>query len=200
MPSRKRRIELSPEKRIEIFLECIEDLKKRPFITNGLHDLRLQIILDNETGKLKSTMKEPDIEHLRSFLTDFRKFILNGEPANIYRIFKTCMKHLRKDRFELIENLKEMKCNWKNQYENGFMRIEEDGIELTPEHVLDLWINGLIFHSDNPEKRQTLDKHLKQDVKSAALQLFYSLPILTETILNVGALVSKAYHQKAFEF
>lgn len=200
MSSRGNRSELAPEKRIKIFLECIDEFKQRKFINDGLHNFKFQIMVDQKTGKLKSTIEEADSELLRSFLTDFRKFISNDEPAYIDRILNTCIEWVDQKNIKLIKDLKELKCNWKYQYKKGVIHIETAGLDLTPECVLDLWINGLFFHS-NPEKKDQLDRLLKQDIQSAKLQLFYSLPILTETILNVGALVSKAYHdEKAFIF
>jgi len=137
-------------------LECIDEFKQRKFINNGLHNFKFQIMLDQKTAKLKSTIKESDLELLRSFLTDFRKFISNDEPANIDRVLNTCIERADKKNIKLIEELKELKCNWGYQYREGVIHIETPRLDLTPECVLDLWINGLFFHS-NPEKKNQLD-------------------------------------------
>jgi hypothetical protein len=101
---------------------------------------------------------------------------------------------------ELREVLDELKAIWKYRYREGVVQMHADGLALTPEYVLDLWINGQYFHGDNPEKSQQLKELLAKELPSVKIQLLWSLPLITDVILRVGVVVSKALKAGAFDF
>lgn len=190
---------LSPVKRVIIFLDCIEELKARPLILKGLHDFHFRIDFEKVTGKLICKFSEADQEQFRSFLMTLRKFISNNEPANIDGILKTCCKFVKGEQTELKEVLKQFKAIWGYLYRKGTIQITSGPLDLSPTFVLDLWLNGQYFHSD-PQKTERLKELLKSDLPAVKLQLLWSLPILTETIIKLGALISKALNENAFDF
>jgi hypothetical protein len=190
----------SGRKTVELFLECIRELKERPFILDGLHNLHFHIDIEPATGKITCIFDEGDQEQFRSFLVTFRKFILNDEPANIDHILNICLKSLRPEQTELREILRQFKTIWKYQYRSGTIRITSGGVNLSPQHVLDLWLNGQYFHNGDIGKTERLKELLNKDLPTVKLQLIWSLPILTETILTVGGTISKAFNESAFHF
>ena len=200
MSPRGRRKTLSHSKRVEKFLNCVEELKVRPFILKGLREFEFHIDFQREPGKIFCEFKEADQEHFRSFLLTFRKFLLNDEPANIDNILNTCRKFVKSEQTELREVLEKFKTIWGYQYRKGTIRITSGSLPLTPEYVLDCWINGLYFHNRDPQKSEQLCSLLNQELPSVKLQLMWSLPILTETIIRIGRLLTKAINECAFDF
>jgi hypothetical protein len=202
MARRKRsgRVDLSYRENLGVFLSCVEELRERPFILKGLCEFQFHVSFDDESGQLTCEIQEADQEHFRSFLLTFRKFILNDEPSNVDWVLNTCRRFVKDEEVELKEVLDELKAVWRFQYGKGAVRMHTSGLNLTPEYVLDLWINGQYFHGDNPDKRRQLNELLAQELPSVKIQLLWSLPLLTRIILRLAALVSKALEQGAFEF
>ena len=197
---RKSRKDRTYRENLEIFLSCVEELRERPFILDALYEFRFHINVDKESGQLTYESQEADQEHFRSFLLTFRKFILNDEPSNIDWVLSVSRRFVKDKEEELREVLNELKAIWKYRYRKGVVQMHTDGLALTPEYVLDLWINGQYFHGDNPEKSQQLKELLAKEPPSVKIQLLWSMPLLTDAILQVGAVVSKALKAEAFDF
>jgi hypothetical protein len=197
---RKGRENRTYRENLEVFLSCVEELRERPFILDGLYEFRFHINVDKESGQLTYESQEADQEHFRSFLLTFRKFILNDEPSNIDWVLSVSRRFVKDEEEELREVLDELKAIWKYRYRIGVIQMHTGGLALTPEYVLDLWINGQYFHGGNPEKCQQLKELLAKELPSVKIQLLWSLPLLTDVILRVGAVVSKALKAEAFDF
>lgn len=202
MAHRKRsgREDLSYRENLGVFLSCVEELRERPFILKGLYEFQFHVSFDDESGQLTCEIQEAEQEHFRSFLLTFRKFILNDEPSNVDWVLNTCRRFVKYEEEELKEVLDELKAIWRFRYRKGVVQMHTSGLNLTPEYVLDLWINGQYFHGDNPDKRRQLNELLAQELPSVKIQLLWSLPLLTDIILRLAALVSKTLEQGAFEF
>ena len=71
----------------------------------------------------------------------FRKFILNNEPSNVDWVLNTCRRFAKDVEEELKEVLDELKAVWGYRYRKGVIQMYTDGLNLTPEYVLDLWIS-----------------------------------------------------------
>jgi len=71
--------------------------------------------------------------------------------------------------------------------------------ELTPEHALDLWMNGYYFHSDL-DKTAELEKFGRGQADLAHIQLITSLPRLVELVLYMEVLIRNAFDKKLFKF
>lgn len=200
MARRKKRADLSPLERLEIFLSCVGELRERPFVLNGLFEFRFHVAYDEKSGQLRCEFQKADQEYFRSFLLTFRKFILNNEPVNVDRVLNICRRYVKNEEEELIEVLDKLKVIWCYQYGEGVIQMQTDGLNLTPKYVLDLWINGQYFHSDNSDKRRELEELVAHELPSVKIQLLWSLPILTQTIFSIGNVVSKALREGVFEF
>jgi hypothetical protein len=200
MSRRGKRKALSHRKMVEEFLRCVQELKDRPFILKGLREFEFRIDLQAEPGKIICELKEADEEHLRSFIMTFRKFLLNDEPANIDRILNICIEFAKPEQKELKHVLQDFKTIWSYQYRTGTIRMTTNSLSLNPAYVLDLWLNGYYIHNKDPEKSKMLNSLLKQDLPSVRIQLLWSLPTLTDTIIRIGAVLSKAVIEEAFDF
>jgi len=200
MSRRGKTKKLPPNKRVEKFLDCVEELTARPFILKGLRDFQFRIDFQKETGRINYEFTEADQEHFRSFLLTFRKFLLNNEPANIDSILNTCSQFVKSEQTELREVLEQFKTIWGYQCRKGTIQITSGNLNLTPEYVLDLWLNEQYFHNSDPQKTEQLNKLLDKDFPSVKLQLLWALPVLTETIIRIGGLLAKALSEDAFVF
>ncbi len=89
---------------------------------------------------------QPNEDHLRSFLTIYRKFISKDSPIFIYKIFNICQLHILSDRIK--DDLIQARKSWGNELKSGMMRLNINGRELTPEFLCDLWLNAEYFHDD----------------------------------------------------
>ena len=97
---------------------------------------------------------QPDEENLRSYLLDFRKFTMEGEPVFVHRVFNVAYRHITGE--ALVYHLTQARQQWKESMTRGEIAFLVNGHALPPEHVLDLWINGYYFH-DDPEKARKLE-------------------------------------------
>ena len=198
--NRQSRKDMTDRQRIDAFLSCVDELKERSFILDGLYNFRFHISIDEKSGEITCEFHEGNEELLITFLVTFRKFLLINEPSNIDRVLNICRRFVREDEKELKEVLNEFKTVWGYRYRKGVSQMSTSGLNLTPEYVLDLWINGKYFHGDDPSKQKRLRNLLAQEVPSVKIQLLWSLPLLTDIILQVGYVVSKAIKSGAFEF
>ena len=71
--------------------------------------------------------------------------------------------------------------------------------KISPEYVLSLYCS-YYFHHDNKEKRDELKKLLNYEVRSAEIQLYWSLPSLVNIILKTSALIKVGLDKNAFDF
>ena len=195
----KGRLNMSNHDSLEIFLECVKSLQKRRLVANGLTQFQFHIEFDKDSQRLVCELQEADQEDFRSFLLTFRKFILNDEPVNVDSVLNICRRFVRAEERELKEVLDEIKVVWGYAYRRGFVQMQRGSLNLTPQYVLDLWVNGHYFHSD-PDKGQKLNELMADDLPSIKIQLLWSLPILTRIILRLGAVISRALEEKLFDF
>jgi hypothetical protein len=167
--------------------------------------LQFCIKVDYDTKRvLFQEPNQDDEDGFRSFLFAFRKFILNDEPANIDWVLNTCQRFVKEDETELKKVLNELKTIWGYAYRTGYIRMEtnssEGRLNLTPEYVLDLWLNADYVHNTDVSKEKQLAELMAQEPPSVKAQLLYSLPKLTEIIIGIGDLVSKALEKEVFSF
>jgi hypothetical protein len=198
--NRQSRKDMTYRQSVQAFLSTVDELKERPFIIDGLYEFHFHISVDEGAGQITCEMQEGDQEHFRSFLLTFRKFILNDEPSNVDWILNICRRFVLDDKKELIEVLDGLKAVWGYRYRKGVVQMRTNDLDLTPEYVLDLWINGQYFHGDNPQKKHKLKALLSQDIPSVKIQLLWALPLLTDIILRIGAVVSQGLDEGAFDF
>jgi hypothetical protein len=136
-----------------------------------------------------SASGEPDEDSLRSCLLLLRPFISEHEPLHLNKIFNLCHRKLASQ--ELKEKLIEAREDWKATLKGNGMSLQFNDQSVSPEHVVDLWINGWHFHN-NEEKLREL-RSLVNPAQVLVRHLF--LRVLAggaQVVLYVGNVVTVA--------
>jgi hypothetical protein len=100
------------------------------------------------------TTTEPTPDVLKSLLMDLRPLVVPGESINLRAIFSIGERRLQKD--EHRRALREGATAWNNAHRQGAIALKVNERDLSPERVMDLWINGYYFHEE-PRKRAELE-------------------------------------------
>jgi hypothetical protein len=143
---------------LELFVNRAEVLLSSRLILNGF-GTSLSFGFDRVQG-LTFSSKQPDEELLRSFLLTFRRFISEGEAVFLFRIFNLCQRHLTSE--NLKNYLIEARQYWSQEVRGGrtgHVNYKLNEIQISPEFITDLWINGYYFH-DSPAKLRELEQLL----------------------------------------
>jgi hypothetical protein len=80
--------------------------------------------------------------------------VSDREPVFLYRVFNVAHRHVTSD--EIIAGLAKARAAWRDALQQGNVRLVINDVDLTPETIMDLWINGWYFH-DDVEKRRKLE-------------------------------------------
>ncbi len=147
--------------------------------------------------KGSSYLGKPDEEHLRSFLLLFRQFLSESEPVFIKRVFNDAIRFLPKSEAKSV--MIEIKDFWNDSLKRGPFKMMFEGENITPEHALDLWINGEYFHTD-ARKAAKLQKLGKGHAGLARIQLLTSLPRLVQLVLFTRSVVEDSFKSNLFNF
>ncbi len=106
-------------------------------------------------GPLGVTSREPNEQLFRSFLIAFRKFVSKKEDVYANRVNHLLLEEVRSD--ELRGRLIAERQKWLDACKVGAFQLVENDRVLEPEQVMDLWINGSIFHNDR-RMEEALDR------------------------------------------
>jgi hypothetical protein len=187
---------LSTDERFKLYVKRVNLLLERRFVHEGMK-YEYSLKWDSTSQAMKFQAKEPDIEDLRSFLLDFRRFIAPKEPVFISKVMNDILRFLSDD--HLKEEVKKAQDEWKRIFHKmGDMSIIVDGKNLSPEYVLDLWINGFYFH-DDIEKAEELERLMKDQFPFVRTQFISSLPALTNIIVYISNVVTHGLKEKLFQ-
>lgn len=145
-------VKLGDSETLDLFKARTEELVGTRLVASGALASNFNINFDRMKG-VKFSISNPNEEDLRSFLLTLRQFVSDGEPVFVNRIHNQLWKALSAG--SLRDQLAEARQHWKTQRSRGPMALILDGKTLTPEYVLDLWVNGYYFHNDS-RKAQAL--------------------------------------------
>lgn len=146
----------SPQTSLELFVKLWEELLKSSLVqTNSLRSEWSLSYVENSPATYR--LIQPDEDSLKAYLMTFRKFISQGEPAHITRIFKLCLLHFTD--IELLRQIRRCEDGWKRDVRKNTTRFVFEGREIAPERLADLWVNGSYFHNDREksEERERLE-------------------------------------------
>lgn len=125
---------------------------------------------DPATG-MSMRWNEPDAEQLDSFLIRFRPFVSQGEDVYLQNIHNLCFRAAKAD--ELKRELQFAREHYSKVLKGLVVKIQFNGTAITPEHLSDLWINGIYFHND--EKKRAELEAMHPALRSLARTEFLSL-------------------------
>lgn len=189
--------ELSVRERLNLFVDRVNELRALRLVRAGMPS-QYTVTIDGLSQKATYQATEPDEEDLRSFLLLFRQFISSREPVFIHRIIGDCVRFLNDDRRK--EQVKIAQEHWKSIFrEMDDIQIVVNDKDLSPEYVLDLWINGHYFHND-PDKAQEIRRLVQDPIPVARMQFISVLPSLTNAILYVAEVVTYGLEEGLFQF
>ncbi len=181
---------MKPAERLALFKTRAEELTCTRLITKGFNP-GITIKWKRMQG-LRFESREPDEEDLRSFLLTFRQFVSDAEPIFLNRVYNVCEQCLTSD--ELKGYLHESREEWRKAFTGAGIKLVYNEKEVTPEYVMDLWINGHYFHSD-PEKASAL-RRLLPDEKLLTRHRFLDLLVdATRQVLYVGHVITVALRE-----
>jgi hypothetical protein len=182
--------------RLQRFKKRVDELRNLRLVQSERH-WNTTVSWDAKSGLLRYQIDGPDEEELRSFLLLFRQFLLKREHIYIPRVFNDCLRFL--DDGHLKEQVRKAKEAWEQAIHFGAFGVVVQDVNLTPEYVLDLWINGYYFHSCDDKKMAQLEKLLAyKDLPLARMQFLNALPPLTQIVLYLGSAVTHALQEGLF--
>lgn len=129
-----------------------QQMLNRPLLTsNGLQG-GFSMSFNHTTG-LRFTAPEPDEDHFRSFMLDFRPFTMSGERIHLGRIMNVLEQYLTDT--ELRDAVRDVRRQWKLA-QRGMVGLVINQRNYTADTVLSLFVNGYYFHHDS-EKRELVE-------------------------------------------
>jgi uncharacterized protein YeaO (DUF488 family) len=175
---RKPAEELDDVERLRLFDHEVEVLGQRRLIARGMEN-NFNITWSAADQQLRMSATEHDEDDLRAFCTDYRKFIAQDSPVNLRRIYNILERRLTSEWHR--EQLRESREAWRTAQEGGGVSVTSDDRRVTPEDVMDAFINGWVFHMD-ADKRRLFDRlwphpitkfQMNNLIVEACRQLFY---------------------------
>jgi hypothetical protein len=148
---KQNRSELTPVRQLGLFVRKAKGLKRRScfdFISN----YRSSVTMSWKQGEniQISNLVKPDEESYRSYLIDFRQFLLNDSPVQVNMILNMAINRARHIAYR--EELIKLQFDWKEIKKSlhGTSRETEKGtVQLhTGYEMFLMWLNGTIFHYD----------------------------------------------------
>jgi hypothetical protein len=179
----------SEVERLQLYVDLTEQLKTSRLVQRR-PDIGLQVNWTPEEG-MRTEVQQPEEEELRSFLLTFRKFVSQGEDAYFNAICNIAERRL--ENVDLKVRLRKARELWKHAMRTGPMGIvDDDDRTITPEYVVDLFINGRYFHND-AQKEAELKRLLPDLVR---YQFLAAILDTTKAVFAVGEVIRVALAQK----
>lgn len=160
--SKQKSKDITPVKQFALFIRKAKALKKLSAF-EFLSTYQSSITMSWKQGGplLITNLVKPEKESYRSYLIDFRQFLLSESHLQINKILKMAVNHARHIslREEMIK-LQQEEFKEVNRYLRGIHRETENGAVVPPTvsgyDFFLMWFNGTIFHSD-PEAEKLFD-------------------------------------------
>ena len=149
--SKQNRNDISPVKQLGLFVRMAKQLRRRSCF-DFLSTYRSSVTMSWKQGSeiQISNLAKPDEEAFRSYLIDFRQFLLSESPVQVNKILNMAVNRARHITFR--EELIKLQADWKaiNKRLLGIRRETESGTVLlySGHELFLLWLNGTIFHPD----------------------------------------------------
>ncbi len=140
----------TPRERLELFIERADELSRTAVIQTEFSP-SFHFHFDRRWGAAMAN-REPDDTSLRAFLLAFRQFISPQEAVYVPGILNVAHRLITSE--QLRNELVQAREVWTDNLARSDIRVLENGVAFTPEHVLDLWLNGQYFHSDPDKVRE----------------------------------------------
>ncbi|MFQ5754036.1 MAG: hypothetical protein ACE5HI_18770 [bacterium] len=137
--------------------------------------------VEDSRGRIAGGKKLPDDNTVKSFLMSFRHFYLVKSCVNFGKI---C--NLLRKRIEVINDpialadLARIHSSYKDALKTRLVDIITGKKNYTPKEIIDLWFNGIYFHTD-PKKVKEIDKILADPLHKDLFYFFLVGYVITLT-------------------
>jgi hypothetical protein len=179
----------NPEGRLSLFCERAQELRESIFIQEG-GNIGVTLKWDKAEG-LRIIEKKINSTNLKAYLVTFRQFFLKKEPIFIFAIYNLCLRHITNDRYR--EYLARSRDILKKSLRYRGVPIIYNGVEKSAQHIMDLMINGVLFHSSDEDKMKEVQALLPHEkafyrfnflnvILDAAKQIIYVESIIRASI------------------
>ncbi len=163
---------------LELFVYRADELRHTRLVRTSSLRGDFSFHFNQKTAAYKFPVVDED--DLRSFLLTFRQFVMKQEPVFIRNIYALAHQHITAERLRAAVD--EAARSWRDTLKSCGFALEIRGRRVTPEHALDLFINGHYFHNDE-EKRAELLKYGIPDVFLVRNQF---LNFLVDATMNIA--------------
>lgn len=188
---------MEPGKRLSIFCERAKELRESQFIQEG-SNIGVTVKWDKAEG-LRIIEKEINTTSLKAFLVTFRQFFMKKEPIFIFDIYNLCLRLITNDKYR--EYLSGSRAILKKSLRYSGVPITFNGIEKSAQHIMDLIINGVFFHSSDESKMNEAQALLPHEmtfyrfnflnlILDATKQILYAEDVIRASIAE-GSLEAK---------
>ena len=182
---------------LELFITKANELHRRDFLkyfeSQGKVGLNYHV---NDDGVSELEIVGPDEDTVLALTTTLRLFIQEGEPISFRSLSK------------IIDNDSSLSEDWKKNFAevrkhlNSYLderpvKTEPPSETPTRREIVDVFINGDIFHVKDEAKRNTFEKWLKSPIEFTLLVNEFDLSIdhVAQIILHAADLVKTALEQ-----
>jgi len=129
----------------------VEELGRRRLVAEGMEN-NFNISWVAAEQRLSMSVTDLDEDDLRAFCTGYRKFISPDEPVFLRRIYNILDQRLTDD--YVREQVLRSREAWKLAQQGAGISVTIDEQRITPEHVMNVFINGRVFHMDSAARRE----------------------------------------------
>lgn len=139
-----------------VLIKFNEQVKKLENEKNFLRNLKCRTSSTQDNG-MKVETDFPDGKTVKSFLLDFRPFILNNEEIYFLKICKKLLDKSDDINPTLRNKIVDARNTWLELlrgYHTGGMALNFNNKELTASKIIDLWLNGHFFHPTDSRKEK----------------------------------------------
>ncbi|MGE3074429.1 MAG: hypothetical protein AB7N24_14360 [Dehalococcoidia bacterium] len=150
MPRRSSGSSPTPAERLSEFQRITRELLNRSAVTSGLGiswELK-----GNQSESAHVEIDGPDEDQLRSFMMDLRKLLSNESPAHFPAVLSAARRAYPDS--ESMEWWTTLGKDWKQALDSSPVALSLNGVVYSPRRLLDLWINGELFHDDPMKQRE----------------------------------------------
>jgi hypothetical protein len=181
---------------LELFLQRVEELRGTRLVQEG-YDSGFTMNWSQETGYSEFTFKQPDEELFRSMLLTLRHFLMKKEPTYIYKIYNIC-------HCSLLNEKHKKYLSKSRKFLDGAMKSTGIGLQIddqhfSPQHIWDIYINGIYFHNDT-EKRKNISQLPDYQKNLIKNELYGFVNSCFRQIFYTGKIVDYSFRHKEFSF
>jgi len=113
----------------------------------------------NEDGTGNALSKIPSEKDIKSFLIDFRPFVLQKEAVHIPTLCNRVILEIKdmSEYSDLLKKISDFIKNWNNFCNNtniGGIAVKYNNEKMKVKEIIDLWLNGKYFHPTDIKKKK----------------------------------------------